>query len=374
MRYRFLRHNIGIILWCTTAVAFQAGCRKKVKKAAPKLEVTTATSETEERNLRALCAAAAEVRKQPGVQDRLARIAEIAAPTSATTELLDGLIALEGPKRLSVVKALVAKYGLRLECRAGIPAFEVANEAPPPNAPTPPAQVGTAQNVAPPSQTAESNPTVVANSDASGEEGELGYRGAPPIFMPGQEPDSSATPTSVVPKRAAKAAYGGFRGLGIPNVAAPAAAATLVTTPTPRQVTRTPDRQGRPTLALPAGRSFAFSAPRNRVADGGVRGLAPPTNTALDASRKRSVSTYGMEGVKGMAVPVPVGAQGRFSDAARTAAPAAGLQPKFKAGGSRVDGVSNQRTGSRFAPGGIRADGKTGSTVPRFAPGGTRAD
>ena len=160
----------AFVLLGVLSLPLQLGCRKRAKKSAPKLEITTETSEVEERNLRALCAAAAEVRKQPGVQDRLARIAEIAAPTSATTELLDGLIALEGPKRLSTLKQLVAKYGIGPECRDGLPAFEVAAEAPAPNAPTPPATPGAPATGA---------VNVAANPEGATSEGSVGIVGSP---------------------------------------------------------------------------------------------------------------------------------------------------------------------------------------------------
>ena len=386
------RGGLFVLMCCCTALSLQAGCRKKAKKAAPKLQVTEATSETEERNLRALCAAAAEVRKQPGVQDRLARIAEIAAPTSATTELLDGLIALEGPKRLSVLKGLVAKYGITQECRTGLPAFEVAAEAPPPNAPMPP---NAGQQVDPSSVGANvpqpfvggaspgrpiSDSTVASNMPAGDSSTGMGVRGAAPVYPAGRGPGTASTMVAAVTATAARPAYGGFRGRALPVNAqqqlgrqsmvrsALSPAASVATPPSSSNIAPARSAPGpsamnnpsgvastqsygsgsaRPVLALPVGRMPAAVSRGKQITNGGYRGMAPPLNSARPTA---PVSAAGQQGgLKGLEVP--------------------GL-PLRKVSTPEAPAVG----GARFAPGGVRVETSTPGKAPRFAPGGTRAD
>ena len=341
----------ALLATCFLAIGLQLGCRKRAKKSAPKLEVTGQTSEVEERNLRALCSAAAEVRKQPGVQDRLARIAEIAAPTSATTELLDGLIALEGPKRLTAIKQLVAKYGIGQECKDGLPAFEVAADAPAPNAPTPPAAGGAA--AAAPANAV--NPVPAASPPADS----LGVRGAGPVLAPGQVASNvSASPLPAVAP--AKAAYGGFRGLGVPVVTA----GPLRTVSSEPVVIARSSGAGRPTLALPVGRArVTATGGRFRAVDssqGGIRGLAMPVGAAALA-RNGASSGRTVGGIRGLSTPMPAGGEAARSRTVENVA--AGPQPS-----SKVEKPAKQ---PRFAPGGVRAES---TSTPRFAPGGVRAD
>jgi len=116
--------------------AVPVSCRKAEEPPPPKLEISKEKSVAEEQNLKSLCKAATEVAKVEGIQDRMARISEIAAPVSTSTELLDGLTALEGQERLPAIKKLVAKYGLEKECADTFRMFEKA--APRPKDPGPP--------------------------------------------------------------------------------------------------------------------------------------------------------------------------------------------------------------------------------------------
>ena len=177
------------------------------------------------------------------------------------------------------------------------------------------------------------------------------------MLLPGRQ-----TPTPpAVPARSeapAKPAFGGFRGLSVPQVAAvPRRPTALVsTTAIPVPVT------GRPTLALPVGKSpFAGAVPGSALAPdtkGGVRGLPVP-----GASQYSDLGGVVSGGIKGMTAPMPKAASADI----RTR-----LEPEA---GMKADAQGNDRTQQgrrpRFAPGGVRAES---TSSPRFAPGGVRAD
>lgn len=115
------------LLWAgaLAALVLTGGCKRKTEgdaSAAPYV-LTDQTSDIEEQNLRAVCQAAAQVLEE-GAPDRTTRLAELALPASADASLIDGLRATDPPKRMGVVRALIKKYGLAVECQPSLPAFE----------------------------------------------------------------------------------------------------------------------------------------------------------------------------------------------------------------------------------------------------------
>jgi hypothetical protein len=177
------------------------------------------------------------------------------------------------------------------------------------------------------------------------------------VLPPGRQP---STPPAIPTRSSApaKPAFGGFRGLSVPQVAAAPrrTTASVSTSELPQPTAR------RPTLALPVGKAPVAAVGSNvgPAVDtrGGLRGLSVP-NAPQSGDTGRVVSG----GIKGLAAPMPksasVGIRQRL-----------GVESGVKVDANASD-PKQQGQRPRFAPGGVRAET---TSSPRFAPGGVRAD
>ena len=167
------------------------GCKKGEEPENKGLNFSDEKSQLEEQNLKALCAAAAEVAAVEGVQDRMSRIAEIAVLTSPTTDMVDGLTAMEGHERLPMLKKLVAKYSFEEGCKKGLQMFDRGlprSAAVPPKLPegskdgAKPEGGDAAKD--PEAEAGEGSPTTEGDGNQSGEEGGEGWWDLPGLFGP----------------------------------------------------------------------------------------------------------------------------------------------------------------------------------------------